>query len=701
MDPNYVAYTEMLARKQGLQQKRAEESQIRDQHRAALKVRKLIQKVREAKTDSFDELKFELETMMAEQIMYMGVLAQKVQEEASNALIDAQQRITAEGERLMEEQRQQFEEEMQRQEEEARIEALAEEAIQEVIEVESKVSQAEELVKPFTEGEADLVESPEGILEAANVAEEAINSARAELNHVHSDIRDKWSVKSGSSAVAMQSKLAPEFRKLHSRMAVCRRTLERLATVTRDTKGKVERAAMASKKDRQQKELWAKYSTYDGRMTRKEVSAFAEAEYELELDDVQMDAIFSRHSNGEDNIPYEKIGQLRSQVSSMKNELATRLRREEEAREKKEFEERKLSLRAVVKELTDALQAAEASAEQARSQTRPLQAKGAATLASTRLVEIASEVDESLQRARQQLTEAKDRLFDATLEPFSEDSFGRYRKQEMDRLRAYAHRIDTQIERTAAAAESGREQAQRRECTETSNFQKRAVTAMRTQMTAEGETIDQVFARVCGEGSTDMEVNAFVSLLRSLTDLTVEVGQGEALFEHIANGLPSITAERFFEFARLFYKVSRATNLSSTLGATSKAIRKLDQGEIVELMSGPKTDEKVSLLRAHCRSLAKGDEGWVTITNSQGTSLLEPCGIFFACAKAVPLTNSLSVDDGVTIRELPKGELVEAVGVPMLDESSGTVRMECKAKSDSMSGFVTLHVKGTSYLEPC
>merc|ERR1712151_1095342 len=98
----------------------------------------------------------------------MGSLSMKVQEEAEKATKDAQAKVNAESERLMEE-----------------------ESAMDVAEVENKVHHAEELAQPlFMSVES---ESPEGLLEAANVTEEAINSALAELNSVSASMKEKWS----------------------------------------------------------------------------------------------------------------------------------------------------------------------------------------------------------------------------------------------------------------------------------------------------------------------------------------------------------------------------------------------------------------------------------------------------------------------------------------------------------------------------
>jgi len=183
---------ESQRRQLDLQAKRSDETIIREQHRAALVVRKMIQRVRLATAETIDELRLELEQCQAEHMMAMGPVAMKVQEEAEKALGEVQMKMNAEAERQIEEHRKQIEEEMNKREEEARVEAMAEEATLEVAEVETKVSHAEELALPLSAAGQES-ESPEGLLEAAIVTEESINSAQAELNLVAASLKEKWS----------------------------------------------------------------------------------------------------------------------------------------------------------------------------------------------------------------------------------------------------------------------------------------------------------------------------------------------------------------------------------------------------------------------------------------------------------------------------------------------------------------------------
>merc|ERR1719498_898774 len=106
-------------RQMELQAKRSEETMLRDQHRAALVVRKQIQRIKLARADNFEELRLELEATQAANMAAMGTLAEKVNQEAEKAIMEAHGKVTAEYEKQIEEERKKLEDEMQAREEEA------------------------------------------------------------------------------------------------------------------------------------------------------------------------------------------------------------------------------------------------------------------------------------------------------------------------------------------------------------------------------------------------------------------------------------------------------------------------------------------------------------------------------------------------------------------------------------------------------
>lgn len=115
-----------------------------------------------------------------------------------------------------------------------------------------------------------------------------------------------------------------------------------------------------------------------------------------------------------------------------------------------------------------------------------------------------------------------------------------------------------------------------------------------------------------------------------------------------------IGEEKNFELQNLYVcKASVALTENFDVGSGA-SVRKLEVGEVLELLQDPQMDEKTKLLRVQVRARSDGKEGWATMKGNQGTIFVEPSRTHFQCTNSVPLEDSL-VGKKV-FRELEKGE---------------------------------------------
>merc|ERR1719265_2859173 len=98
--------------------------------------------------------------------------------------------------------------------------------------------------------------------------------------------------------------------------------------------------------------------------------------------------------------------------------------------------------------------------------------------------------------------------------------------------------VDGRLDKVAASAKTAKEKATRKAYAELDELRSKAVTAMREFMKTENKTGDQLFADIDGAGP--ISSSKFVSFLEGLPDLNLEDGKGVKLFEHIAEGEPTI-----------------------------------------------------------------------------------------------------------------------------------------------------------------
>jgi len=87
-----------------------------------------------------------------------------------------------------------------------------------------------------------------------------------------------------------------------------------------------------------------------------------------------------------------------------------------------------------------------------------------------------------------------------------------------------------------------------------------------------------------------------------------------------------------------------------------KAVRKIEEGELLEVLEEPMEDVKKGMFRAKAKLLSDGKEGWVTLRGNHGTTYAEETRKHYVCRQSVPLSNLF---DGTGVqRWLKEGELL-------------------------------------------
>jgi len=276
-----------------------------------------------------------------------------------------------------------------------------------------------------------------------------------------------------------------------------------------------------------------------------------------------------------------------------------------------------------------------------------------------------------------------------------------FHKQEADRLRSLAAQLQGQLDKVASAAKSAKDRSTRKEYTELELLRTQVVAAMRDFMNAEDKTGEQLFEHVAGTDSGEVTSEKFISFAKTLQGLEIQDASGQKLFSHIAEKQSAIGKDKFVEMMRLFYRVVKPTVLTETMSIKSKTLRRLENGEIVEGLEGPKKEDNVSVMRVRCRVVQDGSTGWVTVAGNQGTVFLELGGSSMTCVKETIITDGLSVTDSKTIRKIAKGEVIDVVEFERKDPSCDLMRIKGKAKVDGTVGWITVQGNsGATFLEP-
>jgi len=176
----------------------------------------------------------------------------------------------------------------------------------------------------------------------------------------------------------------------------------------------------------------------------------------------------------------------------------------------------------------------------------------------------------------------------------------------------------------------------------------------------------------------------------------IELSQDELkkVFEYVdedADGF--LSKERFLMLAKRYMKVVKETAMTSQMTvAGSKALRKLEIKEIVEVLKPPMREGAMTVSRILCKTQKDDLEGWVSVAGNKGTVFLEDVAFVFKVVKPVALTDSFETTDGDNM--LSVGTALEVREMPRKDEESGVTRMQGRViLTEKKSGWVTTQSK--------
>jgi len=123
--------------------------------------------------------------------------------------------------------------------------------------------------------------------------------------------------------------------------------------------------------------------------------------------------------------------------------------------------------------------------------------------------------------------------------------------------------------------------------------------------------------------------------------------------------------------------------------ASGKALRKLDVGELVEMVHDGSEDATRNLTRAKIRARRDGTEGFVTMTGNQGMAYIEESQRHYECRASTTLESKLASGSN-SLRTLEVGELFEAIEGPKAETKEGASRLKGRSLRDGSEGWLTL-----------
>eukprot|EP00927_Polykrikos_kofoidii_P055249 TRINITY_DN4952_c0_g1_i1.p1 TRINITY_DN4952_c0_g1~~TRINITY_DN4952_c0_g1_i1.p1 ORF type:complete len:804 (-),score=218.70 TRINITY_DN4952_c0_g1_i1:143-2221(-) len=689
---------------------------------AALKVRKVIQRIRVADKSNFEALCQELEQAQIDQLEDMGSMADTVLEEASKAMEQAKARIEKSRAEEGAEAEKRREQEARREKEEGRAAVLAREVEEVVAAAELLVAEATEAAKPFTQEDT----SPQDLVDAAAAVMLAAEQAKTSLGVAAKTLPEKRK-EMGKAEKSI------DFNNFNERLRAGRTALAKLVASTKEKRDRANRLARHARTELREKEEFKRHDLdNDGELSRVEVVSFAKTQFDFSPDDAFLEKLFRRVACGAGGgVTLEKFHQMRVFVAVEKSVVKAREQKNEEleqAKRRAEEAERAAVLAAEARvEVEQAVEdvriviadneAAVSKVVQGFDDLSAAVAPGGGGRTREQAEEELKEVRSQADAAKVSLEAAESLLSDAGRAGITDNAAVASIKASL--ISAEANRIRLLQDRLAKAVEKGVEmngRLARRRFTDLEPVRNQVCDCLCATIASTDLTREALFDKAVGASGGDvLGSQAFGIFMKSLADFVpaaalpesvtdaLDDDKIEQLFRHVADSEGSISRERFFEMlTKAYYRVSKSTILTASENlVNSKSIRRLEEREVVRALDAPSVDPDSKVTRMRCSALLDGTEGWATAYGNKGTVFLEPCARFMVCAvESAPMTEALA-EDGVCVRNIERGEVVTILEMDVRDPGSGVSRLRCQSVTDNSVGWVTLATKSGPVLEPC
>jgi len=686
-----------IEKKKKEEQEAAEKKILRCQT-ATLSVLRVLQKLSNASPDNFTDLKSELAAVLKTELPDTGAQQEILQAEADRVLEYAQQYVEQ-----VSEQNKKLEEE--------KAEKM------------KKIQNASKFAMEIIEGLEELIRAAEmtsmAVMQSAQPLAGVVGKSNDEITKVTGAIEDagrKAMVACSACADFISSKrpaieFAPDQLKMKAKQ-VLSIAQPRIQTATMQTATEIRRATdikkqmytkMAAKNQMAKKaSVFSKYDKDgDDCLNRDEVLAYAKGEFKFEIGPACLERVFNLLTKDE-GIKQSEFHLLRSAVGIARHEAQDVEKKEKLAKRGDVVKEKKTSIldelnqaKIALDGLAEDIKIAEAAAEKL--------AKQGAALAVKELIEKTSAVQAGLEPTRKTLAVVKDQI-KLILDQCDEFPELVELKGNIAGIGGRAQLYDMRFQKALMIASMGKQMALCKQFAEYEVVRMEVAVTLRSVMEATGGTADKLFDTIC-PNATDRIAKSDISEYLTTHNNTIQAANLNKLFDSAIvekdDDAPGTIGRTDFErMVRVFYKVVKEIVLSDNLKIeTSKQLRRMEIGEVLEVHEGPVLDASVKVFRVRGKTLRDGQTGWVTIAGNQGVTFLMPGGNMFKVVKPVPITAELENEDGQTpLRELRESEILEVLE---WDRTSNTVtRIKAKVQGDGLQGWVTIgNGTGNVFLE--
>lgn len=700
-----------------LARKRAEDlKKTQLEQKSVMAIRKAVMKLKTVTPENFEALKEELAQILGQEYESCGSQKVKIQEESDKSLEIAAGKVEQikEFRKKAEEQRKEMERKREEQQERARKAILEFAALVDTAETSAK--QVREQVETFS-GRKDLTSEDELKNVSEGLEEQlkaALEQSKAALDYLRNNGNDMkilaTKIKPASSEEAKGEETPkeeiPAMPKVSARASAVKAGLDKDARILKTAQMSHASKAKAQAEVYKIDELFKKYdSDKDGILNKKEIQAYAKSEFGFELPKEALDLIYTVIvAEGSQGVLKDDFQRLKASVGVSRERSkdvqrrAVRVAREEQIAKQKE--ELKKTTDAVAQSLKDAESDVKALAER----TKSLPAEGR-TMSSVEVLAKCEDLETSHKSAVELQSTVAEQANQMSVEETAAKELVTWLNGEKRKLQGQAKTLELQLNSAKAAIQRFKDLGTRRDAEEVKILAGKAMRKMRAYMTEKKIKASDLFKEIIS-GADAILSDSYVKFMVGLPKADDEKEEEQVSEEELRRvfrsldeeGIGEVSADVFAGIMRVYMKVAKDIAITDNINMTEgRVIRRLEIGEVVEVLDGPSKDGKADVTRIFGKSMVDGSEGWITMTGNQGSSFLKEGGGVYKVVKETILTETFDIEATKeearkikeSTRKLRVGEFLEVREWGRKQESTALTRMKCKARNDGMVGWVT------------
>ncbi|CAE7230814.1 unnamed protein product [Symbiodinium natans] len=719
---------EDAARKKELEQKQKEEAakqkkdleeKRRQEQRSTLAIRRVIQKIRLASPETFDEVQKELQEILRVELENTGSQKERIKEESEKGLEQARKRLDSIKEQRQKELDKKTAEEKKRLEQQAKTDELLKELSALVETAETGVTRLKELAAPLSDKIEDSVKEVEAcalaVEEAGSDAKTATKACTDFILVNGNDIKDSAPVLA-IPGIQATGETKQALGKLLQRINECGKTAESLIQAARGAKEQAVRRAFARQKTKEMEAMFAKYDKdKDNVLSQVEVVAYAKKEMSVNVDKALLEKVWKCTVDADEKgVVFEKMSLLNASIG-----IAREMQRNERRKAARIAKERVLAglrekVRAKVREAERFAMEFEKELRATEKVVAPLFAK-AKTSPFLEMEEDADHCDSLVKACRATEEKMLQRVKSIPLgfDKKYEDDLREFVKIETKPLESRMGRADLRLARAANLSRRHREQGWRRRAQEMEVIRSFAMKVARQFARLNKLTYEELFGHVDSDGDGALDEEEFISFFSAIDkDVKEEEFEPEEVVaeEEPEKPVQVNALEEADNDGVEDTNVTNSINVGTALDQApllQEAASRLQAIAAIMLQATPKPKPKpkpvakAELTSEELKSLFRNllEPHEVKISREVFLRIVK---VYYKVVKETPMTEKLEVNGSQTVHQLKVGEILEMLEGPEKETSLKVFRARGKVVGDEndKEGWVTIAGnQGTIFLQ--